>query len=209
MRRFKPALACTTLTFLLLSFVATPATASEPDEVSEEEITSSQGPSPYVEADTEEEAMRKLDAIEKEHPQGISAQAAYKRYGPCTLRPAGFHTRKSAGYKYGGVKPVTVCTKKVTGIKMASQLRVKNGLMWVKAGIEIPQTANDKDLRTGGKYKKKYYTVKFTQTNMKYKCKGTKKHKWSASSIGRLRYQGRTLWARVTSPILSVPCGPH
>ncbi|WP_205683672.1 hypothetical protein, partial [Brevibacterium aurantiacum] len=75
--------------------------------------------------------------------------------------------------------------------------------------IEIPQTANDKDLRTGGKYKKKYYTVKFTQTNMKYKCKGTKKHKWSASSIGRLRYQGRTLWARVTSPILSVPCGPH
>lgn len=78
-----------------------------------------------------------------------------------------------------------------------------------KASNTHPQTANDKDLRTGGKYKKKYYTVKFTQTNMKYKCKGTKKHNWSASSIGRLRYQGRTLWARVTSPILSVPCGPH
>ena len=87
MRRFKPALACTTLTFLLLSFVATPATASEPDEVSEEEITSSQGPSPYVEADTEEEAMRKLDAIEKEHPQGISAQARTSGTdpAPCTL----------------------------------------------------------------------------------------------------------------------------
>lgn len=88
MRRFKPALACTTLTFLLLSFVATPATASEPDEVSEEEITSSQGPSPYVEADTEEEAMRKLDAIEKEHPQGISAQAVQAvrtHLAPCRI----------------------------------------------------------------------------------------------------------------------------
>ena len=202
-------MACATLTFLLLSSIVTTATASETDVPTEEEITSSQEASPYVEADTEEEAMRKLDAIEKKHPQGISAQAAYKRYGPCTLHPGGFYTRESLGYEYGGVKPVTVCTKKVTGIKMASHLRVKNGLMWVKAGIEVPQTANDKDLRTGGKYKKKYYTVKFTQTNMKYKCKGTKKHNWSASSIGRLRYQGRTLWARVTSPVLSEPCVPH
>ncbi|MCF2570602.1 hypothetical protein [Brevibacterium sp. UCMA 11754] len=129
MRKLQPALACTTLTFLLLSSTVTTATASDTDEVSEEEITSSQGASPYVEADTEEEAMRKLDAIEKEHPQGISTQAAYKRYGPCTLHPAGFHTRKSAGHKYAGVKPVTVCTKRVTGIKMASQLRVKNSLI--------------------------------------------------------------------------------
>lgn len=58
--------------------------------------------------------------------------------------------------------------KKVSGIKMASQLRVKNALMWVEAGVEIPQTANDKDSRTGGKYKKKYYKVKFTQTSMKH-----------------------------------------
>lgn len=129
MRKLRPALACTTLTILLLSFAVTPATASEAEEITEDQITSSQGPSPYVEVDSEEEAMRKLDAIEKGHPQGISTQAAYKRYGPCTLYPAGFHTRKSAGYKYGGVKPVTVCTKKVTGIKMASQLRVKNALM--------------------------------------------------------------------------------
>ena len=81
-------MACTTLTFLFLSFAVTPAAASEPDKVSEDDITSSQGPSPYVEADTEEETMQKLDAIEKEHPQGISAQAAYKRYVPCTLHPA-------------------------------------------------------------------------------------------------------------------------
>lgn len=60
------------------------------------------------------------------------------------------------------------------------------------------------------KYKdKKDWAVKFQQKNMNYLCKGSKKHNWSASTIGRLRYQGRTLWARVYASPRSANCGPH
>lgn len=195
---------------MLVSFAVTPVSASSQDEVTDEELTSMQGASPYVEAETEEEAMKKLDRIEKENPGGIPAQAASVRFGPCVLYPESFHTRKSSGHKYGGVKPVTVCTKKVTGIKMASQLRYKNALMWVKTGIQVPETASDKDLKAGKyRYKKKDWVVKFQQKNMEYKCKGTKSHNWSSSTIGRLRYQGRTLWARVYATPISAQCGPH
>ncbi|UZD63018.1 hypothetical protein [Brevibacterium sp. JSBI002] len=195
---------------MLVSFVVTPAAASNQSEVTDEKLTSMQGASPYVEADTEEEAMKKLDKIEQENPGGISAQAASVRFGPCVLYPESFHTRKSSGHKHGGVKPVTVCTKKVTGIKMASQLRYKNALMWVKTGIQVPQAATDKDLKPGEfRYKRKNWVVKFQQTNMEYKCEGTKSHKWSASTIGRLRHQGRTLWARVYASPISAECGPH
>ncbi|WP_309130072.1 hypothetical protein [Brevibacterium sp.] len=174
-----------------------------------DEMTSLQAPSPYVEAKTEEEAMKKLDQIDRERSGGVSVSTTGVNFGPCVLYPAGFHLRKSSGYKYGGVKPVTVCTKHVTGIKMASQLRVKNLLMWVKTGAQIPQTATDHDLKTGGVYKKKHYTVKFEQKNMNYKCNGKKSHKWSADIIGRLRYQGHTMWARVAAPVLTFACGPH
>lgn len=210
MKLVKSLVASAVMATMLASFAVTPAAASSQNEVTDEELTSMQGASPYVEAETEEEAMKKLDKIEQENPGGISAQAASVRFGPCVLYPESFHTRKSSGHKYGGVKPVTVCTKKVTGIKMASQLRYKNALMWVKTGVQVPQTATDKDLKAGKyRYKKKDWVVKFQQKNMNYLCKGTKSHKWSASTIGRLRYQGRTLWARVYSSPISAECGPH
>lgn len=210
MKLMKSLVTSAAMATMLVSFAVTPVSASSQNEVTDEELTSMQGASPYVEAETEEEAMKKLDQIEKDNPGGIPAQAASLRFGPCVLYPESFPTRKSSGHKYGGVKPVTVCTKKVTGIKMASQLRYKNALMWVKTGIQVPQTASDKDLKAGKyRYKKKDWVVKFQQKNMEYKCKGTKSHNWSASTIGRLRYQGRTLWARVYSTPISAQCGPH
>lgn len=211
MNLMKSLMVSATTATMLVSFAVTPAAASSHDEVTDEDLTSMRGASPYVEAETEEEAMKKLDQIEKEHRSGISAQAGGVRYGPCELYPESFHTRSSSGGEYGGVKPVTVCTKGVTGIKMASQLRVKNGLTWDETGIQITETATDKDLKVGSyQYKdKKDWAVKFQQKNMEYKCKGTKKHDWSASIIGRLHYQGRTLWARVYATPRTVECGPH
>lgn len=196
---------------MLVSFAVTPVSASSQGPVTNEDLAGMQDASPYVEAETEEEAMKKLDQLEKDNSGGLSAQAASARFGPCKLYPESFHTRDSGDHEYAGVKPVTVCTKKVTGIKMASQLRYRNALMWVKTGVQVTQTAQTKDLKVGKyKYKdKKDWAVKFQQKNMNYLCKGSKKHNWSASTIGRLRYQGRTLWARVYASPRSANCGPH
>lgn len=211
MKLVKSLVASAAMATMLASFAVTPAAASSQNKVTDEELTSMQEVSPYVEAETEAEAMRKLDRIENTNSDGMSAQAASARFGPCKLYPESFHTRDSGNHDYGGVKPVTVCTKKVTGIKMASQLRYKNALMWVKTGIQVTQTAQAKDLKVGKyKYKdKKDWAVKFQQKNMNYLCKGKKKHNWSASTIGRLRYKGHTYWARVYASPRSANCGPH
>lgn len=210
MKLMKSMVASATMATMLVSFAVTPVSATSRAKIANEELTSMQGASPYVKAETEEQAMKKLDQIEKKNPGGMSAQAASARFGPCVLYPESFHTRESGGHDYGGVKPVTVCTKKVTGIKMASQPRYKNTLIWVKTGVQVPQTAQKKDLKVGKyPYKGKTWAVKFQQKNMNYLCKGKKKHSWSASTIGRLRYQGRTLWARVYATPRGVDCGPH
>lgn len=211
MKLMKTLVASAAAATMLVGLAVTPAAATTPNQISDEDLNTVQGSSPYVEAETEEEAMKKLDKIEKDNPGGISTQAAVKDYGPCELYPESFHVRGSSGDTAGGVKPVTVCTEGVTGIAMASQLQVKKGLYWKEAGPQVKQTAGADDLKVGKyKYKKKNdWAVKFQQKNVNYECKGTKKHDWSADIIGRVRFEGRTYWARVSATPASEKCGPN
>lgn len=71
MKLVKSLVSSAVMATMLASFAVTPAAASSQNEVTDQELTSMQGASPNVEAETEEEAMKKLDKIEQENPGGI------------------------------------------------------------------------------------------------------------------------------------------
>ncbi|WP_159612447.1 hypothetical protein [Glutamicibacter sp. JC586] len=147
-------------------------------------------PVSYVEANSPEEAVKKLDALES--PLLIGTAAATK-YGPCILKPEYLHLRKSGGYETVGYKTKTTCTSAVTSVKHETDLRRKFMIWWKKAGNTTTSVSRGE---------KSLY-----QQNVKFTCKNTKATNWSGTTLGTIVYKGKNYFARVYAPVKKLACG--
>lgn len=161
----------------------------------------------YVEADSPQDAVAKLDRLDQLRAAGINvATMAKVNYGPCKIVAEGFHARKSGDYQVGGFKSTTYCTKRVSKITHSSQARHKRLIWWIKGGLDISDSPK---IVKSGYYKKTPYASVFTQKNHSISCKSTKGTTWSGRTLGTIDYNGKTYYADACAPIQkNVPCRP-
>lgn len=146
--------------------------------------------SQYVQADSPAEANKILNRLEA--PGSAKAMATLGvRFGPCVLYPTKVYLRTSGNKKVVGSKPYTKCSVRVSSIRHSTDLRHKKLLWWKKAGTD----------KGGNTWEKTY-----TQKNVGYGCKGKSSTTWAGTTLGTIRYNGRTYYARVYQAARKLPC---
>ncbi len=148
--------------------------------------------SPYVQADSPEQAVEILNALESPQTASPSALAAASsvNFGPCTLDPHFIYQRTSGGI---GAKPATSCEVPVTSIRQDTDLKYHWGLWWWTAK-SYPGPGN--------KGQKSY-----VQRNVQWQCQGTDSTTWAGTTVGTIVYGGETFYARVYQPQTEKECG--
>lgn len=149
----------------------------------------------YVEASSEAEAIKKLDALDCASMSTIAygtSLGGRVNYGPCTLYPSYIHLRTSENRKTAGAKPYTKCTRAVTSIQHATDTRYKWYAWWEKAGHTD---------RGGNRGEKSY-----TQTRISKTCKGDTMTTFMGTTVGTIVDRGHTYYARVYTPVSHLKC---
>lgn len=177
---------------------STESQATAPDAAAEEfaaglsaagETTRS---SPYVKADSPEQAMEILDALASPQTASPSARAvaAGVKYGPCTLEPTRIYMRTSGGL---GAKPYTTCEVPVSSIRQDTDLRYKWWFWWWLAD-SYPGPGNQGQKR-------------YEQKNVQWQCRGSDSTTWAGTTVGTIVYGGETYYARVYQAPSDQNCG--
>jgi hypothetical protein len=139
------------------------------------------GTSPYVLANSPEEAVKKLSSLES-RKKSIQATVDSVDFGPCVLSPSNVYLRKSSNYGAVGTKPVTTCSQPVTSISHTTEL-VYNWYLLKEIATTISGGNNG--------------ASSYTQKNVEYTCVGDTSTTWSATTLGTIVFGGRTYYSRV------------
>lgn len=116
-----------------------------------------------------------------------------ERYGPCILYPSKIHLRESSNYRTVGVKPYTICDRKVSSIRQTTDLRYKSFVWWKLA----------KSSRGGNQNEMTY-----TQRGVEYHCKSRESSGWKGTTAGTITdTNGKTYYARVYQATQTLNCG--
>lgn len=160
---------------------------------------------PYIYFPSEAEANRYFDELEKTFLDGksimaeptVTARAAGKEYGPCTLHPENIHLRSSSGFQTVGFKARTSCTTKVDSIDHQLQLNTHH---WFPP--PMGWWARRAEVNLGNKSQKSLYTQK-----LEFECQGNKPNLFGGSARGVISYGGKNYYARVYPPLSRINCG--
>lgn len=142
--------------------------------------------SPYVRAESPEQAMEILDALKS--PEGVGPEAV--KFGPCTLEPTRIYMRTSGGL---GAKPYTKCEVPVTSIRQDTDLRYEGWFFWWLA----------KSYPGPGNQGQKSYE----QKNVTWNCQGSDATTWAGTTVGTIVFGGETYYARVYQAPREEECG--
>lgn len=114
-------------------------------------------------------------------------------YGPCTLTPEYLHLRASGNYGTVGYKTRTTCSVIVESIRHDTDLRYKSAIWWLKAGSTT--SSSNRQQRT------------LYQQNVAFPCKNKNRTVWAGTTVGTIVHQGKTYYARVYPPTITLNCG--
>lgn len=175
------------------SLAAEKPSATGTGDISDAEMTRliESGGTPYVQADSPQEAKKLLDRIERS--PSSADRIAGASYGPCTLNPSRPYLRKSSGYGAVGTKPKTTCYKYVTSIRHSTDLRYKSALWW-----RLADTDNSGPARRSRAHVSK---------KVAYSCQSSEETGWAGATLGTIVYGGKTYYARAYTAKATLNCG--
>lgn len=121
------------------------------------------------------------------------------RYGPCLLRPHTIHFRNSLSREAVGVKPTTECNqgKSVEFVKHSTELH----FLWFTVAPQAGKTFIEKSKST-----QRAITF-FESVKVAVRCDNYEETLWMGTTVGEIRYQGRTYRARVYHSPIKLDCG--
>ena len=146
--------------------------------------------SPYVQADSPEEAEEILDDLENQQADRRGASPQRVKLGPCTITAEGIHLRKSGNYNTVGFKTKTKCDTEVTSIRHDIRLREKTLPTYWK---EIVPTSGPSNHNSN--------EASLTSKGTSFLCVSKSPARWwSGSALGAIVYNGETYYARDYAP---------